>query len=402
MKKLLIITQHFPPEIGAASNRMSNLIPRLKGKGYELFIVTSQPCYPHPNLYQDVGDDYVDEKITIIRTPIVKHFLSERALKFINQCLFVFFALFAALFLSYKHSVKICFTTSPPFLINIVGLFTKSVLGMRWVMEVRDLWPDSMVAVNMTDSKSLIFRQLKKLEYMSYKTSDRIVVVTESTKDILVKNGIDGNKISVITNGIPDWVKVGDQREFKNIKGSYEVMYVGNMGLAQGLDLLVEVAYELRVHPNIHFYFIGEGIDRTHLIKTVEKLNLKNITFIDAICDKNELLSWYKRADLGIVSLKKADLFQSVIPSKIFEYAAIKVPILLIGSGEGSKLIEEYQIGYSVDHDKKKIAEKMLALLNNSNPIVQEQGFQKINQDYSWHRLIEKYVQIFDSYSIDN
>lgn len=399
MKRLLIISQHYPPEIGAASNRMDHVVRHLLKNNFEIYLVTSKPNYPNPSLYKSVKYDDNLSNLKVYRSPIFTVSISEKASRLLNQVIFLIYAIVISLFICVRFSIKSCLTTSPPFLINFVGFLMKKFLGIKWTMEVRDLWPDSMVAVKAMEPSTLIYRLLKKLEKLFYKSSDRIIVVTKSTKEILISNDIPEKKVHIITNGIPDWAKLPETLNIRNInkKDPLNVIYIGNIGFSQGLGQILDVAEQLNDYTNIHFYFVGEGLDKKNLLKMSIEKGLLNVHFIKGITDKKELFYWYSKADLGIVSLKESELFKSVIPSKIFEYAAMKVPILFIGSGEAAKLIRGFELGYVVSSGyqlKHQIIDLYQQKLDFPTSFSEEHNH--FLNKYSWKNLIKKYIEVFE------
>ncbi|GGK29022.1 glycosyltransferase WbuB [Caldalkalibacillus thermarum] len=400
--KLLLVSQHFPPEIGAASNRMKHLVSRLKGHGYELFVVTASPSYPEPDLYRGVELDDADGEIRVFRSPVITRGLKGKTARIVNQLLFLFYALLMAPFICLRYSVRVCLTTSPPFPVNLVGLILALVLRVKWVMDVRDLWPDSLLAVTGMSDKSVIYRLLKKLELLFYRVSRAIVVVTRRSKEMLVRQGVPPDKIQVITNGIPDWTlgyRGAGQSAGLAAGEPFRVVYIGNLGYAQQLEIVLEAARMLQNDPDIRFYFVGEGLAKPDLMRYVRDHQLAHVHFIPAQTDKQQLLKWYRQADLGIVSLKQSPLFATVIPSKVFEYGALGIPILYIGQGEGAELVEKYGLGKRVDYDTIAIKRAILdrARHKDHENRQQEDRLHRFIQDFSWDALIHKYLKILSS-----
>lgn len=429
MNKLLVISQHFPPEIGAASNRMEQLTLRLAQRGWTLYVVTAQPSYPEPALYQDVSDEGERDRlrqmgIHLFRTPSVARLLSGKAARAANQLLFLAFALLISLWICLRHRVGICLTTSPPFPVNLVGWFLATFFRVKWVMEVRDLWPDSLLAVTRIQASHPLFKLLKRLERLFYRTARQVVVVTQAFKEQLVQSGVPEHKLAVITNGIPDWVwpylreKEGRKEESSpshlhqdplDEAEMIRVVYIGNLGLAQGLEQILKVAqfFDRQNVPkerdngdqqppgtgSIHFYFVGEGLAKPHLMEQAKKEGLTNVHFIPGQTDKQTLAAWYQKAHVGVVCLKPDPLFNTVIPSKVFEYGAWGLPILFIGSGEGAEVVQKYGLGLRVDYDTIAIIEGLLTLFRQFRERNRSQ-VEQFRRDFSWDVLIEDYISL--------
>ncbi len=394
--RVLIVSQHFPPEIGAASNRMEHLTRHLDAQGFELFVVTSQPRYPNPKLYKREPFYETYKNTRIYRVPSLGGYGTlGRILQMLS---FLIFAAAITLFITFKYKIKICITTSPPFTINSIGWLCKIVLSRKWIMEVRDLWPDSMAAVGAISKNNWIYKCLRITEKHFYRVASKIIVVTPNTKEILSQQGINAERIEVITNGIPDWVyyETCGEEKLRN-SSSYRVIYVGNLGKSQDLMQLLKAAKMLQ-HLEIEFIIIGDGLEREKLTSYCSKEQLSNIKILPAILDKMKILNWYHSSDLGVVSLKDSELFRNVIPSKLFEYAGAGLPILYIGDGEGADLIRKYGMGRRVDFDPDEIASAILRFYNDNN---KEKNLKVVGRafrdEYSWYRLSKRYGDILSS-----
>ena len=413
MNNVLIVSQHFPPEIGAAANRMKQLTEGLAKRGFKLYVVTSRPSYPEPAVYagmdwQAQHDRLRSQGIQVYACPAITRLFRGRVGRAANQLLFLIVAWWLSLFVILRHRVGICLTTSPPFPVNLIGFTLSLLFRMRWVMEVRDLWPDSLLALTDLKETSFLFRGLKWLEHRFYRRAATVVVVTRRFQETLQSKGIRKEKIKVITNGIPDWLAEtkaslsspvtpapdgdGKVRTDGGQKAPFKAIYIGNLGYAQGLEKILEAARLLRDVP-IEFYFVGEGLAKEQLQRLAAEWKLDNVTFIPAQTDKGRLREWYLAGDVGIVSLKPSPLFETVIPSKLFEYGALGIPILYIGRGEGAEIVERYGLGFRTDYDAQAIKEGLENLLEGKfQP--DEKLVEQFKEDYSWRRLIEEYCTI--------
>jgi len=284
--KLLLVSQHYSPEIGAASNRMENLIKRLVNFKYEMYVITSKPWYPNPKLYADSKVRVVEtrQSLIIYRIPKIASVGIPLFNRLLNTLWFSVAALFVAIWVLYKYRINTVLTTSPPMFVNGVGWIAARVMRRKWIMEVRDLWPDSMLANNLTTKRSLLYRVLKKIEHACYKSAQQIIVVTPGTKQLLIEAGVPQDKVWIVSNGIPDWtleVEVLPHHSAQTNKLS--LVYIGNIGLSQGLDRLIHAAAEIEKScPNLEFFLVGDGLEKPRLIELSKRLQLKNIQFISA------------------------------------------------------------------------------------------------------------------------
>lgn len=393
-KKLLIITQHYPPEIGAASNRLEHLSRHLQSNGYQVYVLTSQPKYPNKTLYNKMSFKQVEQGRYIYRVPVLTIGKNNILTRIIQQISFLIVALCFSVYLGIRYKIRICITSSPPFLINFFGLLFKLMPNNQWIMEVRDLWPDSLLAVSKVKSTSILFKILKQMEHYFYSKATKIVVVTRHAKKLLINNlGIEDDKIFVVTNGIPDWIKYSKIKKDESEK-EFRIVYAGNLGISQNLFQVLEVAEILTSYPDIKFTFIGDGLEKTKLINYAVKKNLFNVHFVPPVLQKEELIEWYDKSHMGIVSLHDTDFFTNVIPSKLFEYGAVGLTILYVGSGEGAQLVREYNLGTIVDHNPKEIAKKILEYRNSKRKI--QSTIDRFRNDYSWDNICKRYIELIE------
>ena len=225
-------------------------------------------------------------------------------------------------------------------------------------MEVRDLWPDSIVAVGSLSSKSFAYKFLKKIEGHLYKNAKLVIVVTESFKNYLVKDfNIKSSKIGVFKNGID--LKINSSlsvnpKVIRNQLGLVDktiISYIGTHGMAYALKFIIDSAQSIE-NKNLHFLFVGDGAEKQNLLDYCKSLKNKNFTFIDSV-SKSEVYDYINLSDYALVNLKKSDEFKNVIPSKIFENIALYKPILLGVEGESKELIKKYDVGVCFEPENK-------------------------------------------------
>ena len=224
-------------------------------------------------------------------------------------------------------------------------------------MEIRDIWPESIKAVGILDEKSLIYRLLEGMEMRTNRSANMIVVVTDAFKKDLMSRGIEGSKIKVIKNGvlsdkfspIPK-----DQKLLKQLglEDKFVFGYVGTHGLAHALDFVLKSAAEIK-NPAIHFLLLGDGAQKENLKALHKELKLTNVTMLPTV-SKAEVSNYIGLLDVALVNLKKSETFKTVIPSKIFENAAMGKPILLGVEGEAQEIIEQFDAGICFEPENEQ------------------------------------------------
>lgn len=345
--KILFLTDNFPPESNAPATRTYEHCVEWVRAGAEVTVVTCTPNYPQGKVFPGYKNKlYQTEMIDGIKVVRVWSYITPNRGMVKRILDYVSFAL-SAIIASFYIKTDIIVATSPQLFTAMAG-YVSSVFKRRpWIMEIRDLWPESIKAVEaMRDNKGL--KVLDRLVLFLYRNADRLVVVTESFKERIHACGVDLDKIHVIKNGVHlhKFQYTGKDQALLNelsLQNKFVVAYIGTHGMAHKLDFIADCAKKV-TNPDIHFIFLGEGAYKERLRKQVERLGVRNITLLDAVL-KSEVNRYISISDVALVTLKKSDTFKKVIPSKIFENAAMQKPILLGVAGEAAQIVNFYKAG---------------------------------------------------------
>ncbi|MGA7384622.1 MAG: glycosyltransferase [Methylocella sp.] len=242
-------------------------------------------------------------------------------------------------------------STSPQFFCGLTGLIAKTMKRTPWVLEIRDLWPESIVTVGAM-RKGLVVRLLERFEALAYRRADRIVSVTESFVPHIVARGGADAKISVIKNGadLDFFTPANDGRDVKRrlgLEGRFVAAYVGTHGMAHGLDTILEAADHLREVYRIVFLFVGDGADRQRLARRKHEMRLDNVVMLGQQ-PKEAMPGIWAATDASLILLRRDDLFKTVLPSKMFEAMAMRRPIILGVEGEARALLDGAGAGIGI------------------------------------------------------
>lgn len=396
--KILFLTDNFPPEYNAPATRTYEHCREWVRLGASVTVITCVPNFPQGKVYDGYRNKLyqveVKDGIKVIR---VWSFISPNAGFFKRTLDFFSYAITSFIF-GLWVKCDLIVATSPQFFTAVSGCALGMLRGKKWVMEVRDLWPESIRAVDALQSNWVI-NLLEKVELFLYRRAFRVVVVTDSFKQNLVDRGIRPDKIFVVKNGVD---LTHYQPEPKNesllqayqLTGKFVVGYVGTHGLAHSLDFIVQCLKD--VESNFHFVFIGDGAEKKNIIVRAEELQLTNITFIDPV-KKSEIKSYLSVLDVALVPLKRSSTFQSVIPSKVFESVAMNIPVLLGVDGETRAIVEHYQAGvFFQPEDRVDFVERLHEIRDS---IVREAshftaGCQRMAHDFDRKNLAKKMLAI--------
>ena len=345
--KLLILTQYFPPEVGAPQNRLFELAVRLKEAGVDVTVLTAMPNYPRMEIFDGYRNKkYLYEEIEGLKIHRSSIYVS-KSKSIINRLRNYF---------SFVYSSKKCgvnkigyidiiLCESPPLFLGYSALYLKRKKKAKLVFNVSDLWPESAEKLGVVTNKTML-RMAYKLEAKLYNNSELITGQTQgicksinerfpSKKTYWLPNGVDLNYYDPYNIVETNW------REKNNIsKNDFVFLYAGIIGLAQGLEVILLAAALVKDKPNIKFVLLGNGHEKQKLLELKQKVDLSNVIFIDSI-SKTEMPFVLKSVNATIIPLKKLDLFKGAIPSKIFESLAMEVPIILGVDGEARELFIE-------------------------------------------------------------
>jgi glycosyltransferase involved in cell wall biosynthesis len=346
--RILFITDNFPPEVNAPATRTYEHCQEWLKQGVQVTVITCAPNFPKGKVYPGYKNKLrQEEMMNGIRVIRVWSYITanegffKRILDFMS---FGFMAFWAGLFVK----TDVIIATSPQFFTTPSAWLLSVFKRKPWVFEVRDLWPESIKAVSAIDEKSKIYRFLERMEMFLYKKADKIITVTEAFKKNISERGIDENKIHVIKNGanlglFQPKAKDADLLKEHHLEGKFIVGYIGTHGMAHKLDFFLDFIKETN-EDNIHFLFMGEGAEKQKLLKIAQEKNINNVLFLDNV-SKDKVIDYVSIIDVALVHLKRSDTFKTVIPSKIFESAAMRKPILLGVEGESKEIIENFNAG---------------------------------------------------------
>lgn len=393
--KILFLTDNFPPEVNAPATRTLEHCREWVKAGHEVTVITCHPNYPVGKVYDGYKNSWktkeVVEGINVIR--VWTYITSNKGFfkRILDYISFSFTSFFAGLFLK----CDVIVATSPQFFTALSGRTLHFFKRKPWVMEVRDLWPDSIKSVGAM-KEGLVLKYFSKEEKWCYKSADRIVVVTDTFKKIISEKGIPAEKISVVKNGAnldlfrpreksPELVKK------YGLEGKVVLGYVGTIGMAHKLDFLIDCVKGL---PDCKLMILGAGAEKDALVEKVANENIDNVFFVDPV-SKDKVADYVGLQDLALVNLRRDPLFTTVIPSKIFETAAMRVPIMLGVDGEARSLVEHYGAGLFYEPENKDdfLSKLNRMLIDRVLYAACQQGCDSLARDFDRKRLAQDMLE---------
>jgi glycosyltransferase involved in cell wall biosynthesis len=347
---LTLLTQYYPPEIGAPQARLSELAAHFVDRGHSVTVLTAMPSYPLGKIQSGYGGLLRREwqaGVKIIHTFIYPTQSASLVPRITNYLSFTLSsALVGSVLLNHSDYFLV---ESPPLFSGISGAWLSKLKRARLIFNVSDLWPESAVRLGILRPDSLSCRLSVWLEKFCYRRawlitgqSKRIVAnIIERFPDLAtfhLSNGVDTSLFR------PDR-STKEARDTLNSNGKLVVLYAGLHGLAQGLEQVLEAAEILRQESDVQFVLIGDGPEKKSLLQHAKKRNLSNVLFLDPR-PANHIPTLIAAADIVLVPLKIH--IPGAVPSKLYEAMASARPIVLIAEGEAAELVVQHKAGIIV------------------------------------------------------
>ena len=364
---ILLISDNFYPETNAPASRGYEHCKIWVTQGNKVTVITSFPNYPKGKIFSGYKNKLRQlEKIDGINVIRVWTYMAPNAgvwKRMLDQMSFMISSFVNGIFLK---NVDIVIGTSPHLFTPLSAMFLAKIKQKFFMLELRDLWPDSMLAVGINNHTNL-YKIAKFLEKKLYLTADKIIPVTYSFKKYLINLGIPDSKIRVVMNGVDtEFFNFKKNKYIKRSSKIFKISYIGTIGLAHSIQTIIEAAKILNNRHSelkILFQIIGDGAEKEKILK--EAQGNSNVKVLSTIT-KDQVKEYLDRTDAGVIHLRKNNLYKTVVPSKMFEYMAMGVPILHGVSGESLQIINKYNLGlHFVSESPEDLCSAILKLYNN-------------------------------------
>lgn len=399
--KLLFLTDNFPPEVNAPATRTFEHCREWAKSGIDVTVITCFPNFPEGKLFKGHKNRlYKVEETEGIKVVRVFTYITanegflKRTIDYIS---FGVAAFIAGLFIK----TDLIIATSPQFFAAVWARRLAFVKRKPWVMEVRDLWPESIKTVGVMKD-NFVIRYLEKQEMRLYHSASHIITVTDTFKERISERGINPDKISVVKNGANNSLYTLRNKNQKILSelvldNKFIVGFIGTLGMAHKLDFIIEASEKIK-DPSIHFLFVGAGAEKKNLEKLVQKKKVKNAILLGMI-SKEAVPEYLSILDVSLINLKKCETFKTVIPSKIFESCAMGKPILLGVDGEARRMIESYPAGlYFEPEDENDFLEKLYKIKMDKELYLNlTRGCKQLAEDYDRVKLARSMAAVLES-----
>jgi glycosyltransferase involved in cell wall biosynthesis len=342
MEEILIISNYYPPEKGAAANRIEQLALKLYRNQYRVTVICPLGNYPKGELFPEYrGKFSVTEKLQniVVKRLWIYPSVSKNILKRILSVLSFSIGLF--FYLLFNKTPKKVIVQSPPLLLSFISIFVLSLKNKKIILNVSDLWPSAAIELKAIEKGSFSHKISLFMERFIYKKTT--LVLGQSNEILTHIHSLFSDKKTYLYRNYPDH-QVLEMALKTEGNDAIKIFYAGLLGVAQGVSALCQnIDLEGK---NIELHIFGDGAEKSQIEQIIKNKDCSKIFFYGML-ERNDLHEKLNSFDIAVVPLKTR-IYGSV-PSKIFEYGSLGFPILYFGGGEGGTIVAENNLGWVAD-----------------------------------------------------
>jgi len=403
MKTIWIINEYAGAPAYGMELRHYYISKELARKNYNVFIITAS--FSHLlSTPKDLKKDYELEKIDGVNYVWIKtlKYKNAHSLKRILKWFQFSTRLYFLQFKKFIERPDFIIASSPEILHLVPSFLLSKKFKSKFIFEVRDIWPLSLIEVGSLKNKNPLIFLMKKIERFAYKNADCVVSLLPNIESYLIENKVHVKKLVLIPNGI-------DKKEYDNIEkldnkitslipgNRFIVTYAGTFGAANALEYLLKAASLLKDYKDIHFILVGKGMEENNLKELAKNLKLNNISFIPPV-SKSQVQGILKLCNVCYIGWKKEKIYKyGISANKIFDYMYSEKPILHSYSGKAD-LIKQANCGITVEAENPEvIADAILKLYNmpeEQRNILGKNGKEYVLKYHTFEKLAEKFEEI--------
>jgi len=342
MHILLLSLWYYPEPVAKPYDLAVGLVK----EGYQVTVITGYPNYPQGKIYDGyrmrLWQRELVDGVTVLRVPFVIDRSGSGIRRMISYFSFTFMAVLASLSISRVNAVW-------TYQIGLPGIFVKWLKRIPWAHEVQDLWPDWAQTADM-GLRPWWFGILARQEKLIYRVADAIITISNGFKRILQARDVPASKVQIF----PNWANEENFRPVdrnmalanrEGLTDCFNIMYGGNIGIAQALHVVLDAAEILSDLPDVQFVFIGDGVERARLEEAARQRGLNNVCFLGGR-PQSEIAAYFAWADVLFIHLMHSPEYEITIPSKTYSYLACGRPIIAAADGDVADLIREIEAGF--------------------------------------------------------
>ncbi|MGV6830249.1 MAG: glycosyltransferase family 4 protein [bacterium] len=355
-KDLLIITSYFPPEIGAASNRIFALAQGLSSFDKKVTVLTPLPNYPHGKIFKEYRGSFSKkesiEKLSVHRLWIYASNSKNKLSRFLSM---ISYSISLTWYFIRKPIPNKVIIQSPPLIVAFTCMIFLKKKNRKLILNVSDLWPIAGLELG-AFKENFTYKTLQKIERFNYKRANLILGQSNEILEHVTK--IASKTPVFLYRNLPQNLPILNEKKLDN-SAKIKLVYAGLLGVAQGILKLVKNLD----YSNIELHIYGSGAEEEEISSYLIQNSQLPVSFYGSI-PRLDLIKKMDEYDIAIVPLLTR-IYGSV-PSKIFELAHLGMPILYFGGGEGAEIVDQYKLGWTVNPGDYNSLNKVILHLNSN------------------------------------
>ena len=407
--RILYVSHLYDPEPGAQPVRVRQLAHHWARRGHEVTVLTGFPNHPEGHIFPGyrarfwkLVDSEMEGDVRIVRTWLIPR-PNRGALN--RSVVFSSFTASAALTGLGIGSADVVIGTVPQPLAPLAAWFKSRASKAPFVLEIRDLWPEGLLATGQASSSSVSYRVLDRVARFLHGRADHIVAVTESIRDHVIEHRkVSPDRINVVRAGVAvdEFESNSEPEESKrwwDVSGRFVVSYVGTHGDAHDLWTVLQAAEAMAdTDPRVLFLFAGGGAEAERLCAHASSKGLKNVRFLGQI-DRDDIPSVLNASDICLATLRDSPVFKTVVPTKLYEYMAARRPIITNVAGEAENLVESAGAGvYVPAEDPEALAGAIRSIAADPQRAAHmgSAGLDAVRSGASWEARGDLYLEVLE------
>ena len=349
---LMLLTQYYPPEMGAPQARLSCLAKEFSNAGHLVTVLTAMPNYPTGKIFRGYGKWLKRERMDQDQVDILRAFIypSQSAALFPRLASYFSFAGSSALAGSFLlRPCDYLLVESPPLFLGLTGVWLSCLKRARLIFNVSDLWPESALSLGIIGRESCLHRWARSLEAFCYRQA---WLVTGQSREILldIEARFPGLHTRLLSNGADTGMfrpsrRTDEARSRFTEDGDFVALYAGLHGLAQGLNQVLDAARLLEREGGYRFVLLGDGPQKRDLVRRARETGIESVTFIDPL-PADDVPALLAAADVILVPLSTK--IRGAVPSKLYEAIASGRPVVVAAEGEAADIVRRHEAGMVV------------------------------------------------------